>query len=184
MSLTTKVAVFKEIPFMMLKKQMAPDSPLTATWAYRPSSEIKASQIGQLETSESSWYNGIFGWKLGNLRPCSNEWDRHVKLARRAHNEIESLRCAALHMASILMRLTGKLFTFLPALVVYGKVKLLLRWANNWTLIQFPGLTLSEFLCKLLKRLWGIHTFIMDTMFVMWKDLTWTVREGETWIEC
>lgn len=81
MSLTTKVAVFKEIPFTKLEKQMAPDSLLAAIWAYRPSSVIKASQFSQLETSEPSWYNGIFGWKLGNLRPWSNEWGCHVKLA-------------------------------------------------------------------------------------------------------
>lgn len=146
MSLTTKVAVFKEIPFTKLEKQMAPDSPLAVIWAYRPSSVIKASQVSQLETSEPSWYNGIFGWKLGNPLPCSNEWGCHVKLAVWAQTEIllKSLCCAALHLASILMRLTRKLFTFLPAPIVYGKVKPLLQWANNWALIQFPCLTLSN----------------------------------------
>lgn len=103
------------------------------------------SESSQLETSEPSWYNGVFGWKLGNLHPCLNEWGCHVKLAVWAQTEIGSRCCAALHMASILMRLTRKLFTFLPVPIVYGKVKPLLWGTNTWTLIQFPWLTLRDF---------------------------------------
>lgn len=158
---------------------MAPDSPLAAILVYRPSSVIKASQVNWRRQSPA----GTMASLGGSLATCVPVQMNGIVMSNlgvvRAQTEIESLCCSALHMASILMRLTRKLFTFLPAPIVYGKVKPLLRWANNSTFIQVSWLTLSDFT---LKSWWSIHAFIMNMMLVMFTYSTRTVRVNQTWI--